>query len=69
MLTCWSPLLHFMWENKLTNLQEAPGPLIAGSDMSQHSLDPSLLSFFPVAFLILHTCLSCQRCWVLTRVR
>lgn len=58
-----------MWENKLTHLQEVPGPLITGSDVSQHTLGLSPLSSFPVAFLILHTCLSCQGRWALTRAR
>lgn len=47
MLTCWSPLLHFMWENKLTHLQEVPEPLITGSDVSQHTLGLSPPQLLP----------------------
>lgn len=47
MLTYWSPLLHFMWKNKLTTLRRLQGPFITGSDVSQQTFTPSFSFLWP----------------------
>lgn len=61
MLSYSSPLLHFMWRNKLTNFQEVTGSLYYGECCVTANCHPWLL--FLMTFLTLPSCLSCLRWW------
>lgn len=61
MLTYWSPLLHFMWKNKLTNLQDVTGSLYYGEGCVTANFHPWLL--FLLTFLILPSFFSCLWWW------